>query len=258
MEKNYLYFQPQYVSEFKCDGSKCNARCCKGWTIDIDEKTFEQYSQAADAQEITCRMKFNAERKRHVVTLDKRGFCPFLTENNLCRLQRDHGEEFLSRTCTTYPRYTRRLGRFFERALTLSCPVAAEMILFSDEPIQPGFVTVSEKVHSGGGKIVITDVKASQAMAELCFEVQGAIISILQERRLTIDQRLIVTGFFLDKLQELVSTKPADNAPPFASVRSIKQLIASYNPKVFLRESVPPLKASRLTCRNLRSVCFGC
>lgn len=241
MEKTYLYFQPQYVGEFKCDGTKCNARCCKGWTIDIDEKTFEQYSRAQDAQDITCRIKFDSERKCHVVTLDKRGFCPFLTENNLCRLQRDHGEEFLSTTCTTYPRYTRKLGRFFERALTLSCPVAAEMILFDEKPIQAGFVTVSEKIHSGGGKIIITDIKCSQIMAELCFEIQGAIISILQERRLTIDQRLIVTGFFLDKLQELLSTKPADNAPPFAVVRSVKQLIASYNPKVFLRESVPPV-----------------
>lgn len=240
MEKTYLYFQPQYVGEFKCDGSKCNARCCKGWRIDIDEKTFEQYSQAQDAQDITCHMKFDSERKCQVVTLDKRGFCPFLTENNLCRLQRDHGEEFLSTTCTTYPRYTRKLGRFFERALTLSCPVAAEMVLFSGEPIQPGFVTVSEKVHSNGGKIVITEVKRSQIMADLCFEIQGAIISILQERRLTIDQRLIVTGFFLDKLQELMSTKLADNAPPLAAVRNIKQLIASYNPKVFLRDRVPP------------------
>lgn len=238
MEKNYLYFQPQYVGEFKCDGAKCNARCCKSWTITIDKETFEQYSQVADAQEITCHMKFNSERKLHVVTLDKRGFCPFLTENNLCRLQRDHGEEFLSTTCTTYPRYTRKLGRFFERALTLSCPVAAEMILFSDEPIQPAFVTVSEKIHSNGGKIAISEINCSQPTAELCFEIQGAIISILQERRLTIDQRLIVTGFFLDKLEEIIST-PDDNAP-LAKVRAVKQLIASYNPKVFLRDRVPP------------------
>lgn len=264
MEKTYLYFQPQYVGEFKCDGVKCNARCCKGWTITIDEKTLEQYSQAQDANDITCHIKFNSERNLNVVTLDERGFCPFLTENNLCRLQRDHGEEFLSTTCTTYPRYTRKLGRFFERALTLSCPVAAEMILFSGEPIQAGFVTVSEKVHCGGGKISITEVNCSQAMADLCFEIQGAIISILQERRLTIDQRLIVTGFFLDKLQELMSTKPADNAPPFAAVRAVKQLIASYNPKVFLRDRVPPaiksivLDVPKFTERMLRLVNIFC
>ncbi len=28
MEKKYLYFQPEYVGKFKCDGAKCNARCC--------------------------------------------------------------------------------------------------------------------------------------------------------------------------------------------------------------------------------------
>ena len=264
MEKTYLYFQPHYVSEFKCDGSKCNARCCKGWTISIDKKTLEQYSQAQDAQDITCHIKFEPKLKANVVTLDKRGFCPFLDADNLCRIQKTHGEEFLSTTCATYPRYTRRLGRFFERALTISCPVAAEMILFSGEPIQAGFVTVSEKVHSNGDKISITEIKCSQIIADVCFEIQGAIISILQERRLTIDQRLIVTGFFLDKLQELMSTKPADNAPPFAVMRSIKQLIASYNPKVFLRESVPPaiksvaLDVPKFTERMLRLLDIFC
>jgi len=240
MEKKYLYFQPHYVSDFKCDGSKCNARCCKGWTIHIDKKTFDQYSQAQDAQEITCRMKLDSEQNLYVVTLDERRFCPFLDADNLCRIQKTHGEEFLSTTCATYPRYTRKLGRFFERALTLSCPVAAEMILFNDEPMQFGFVEVSEKIHSGGGKIGIYEVNCSPLMAELCFEIQGAIISILQERRLTIDQRLIVMGFFLDRLEELNSTKHADAAQTLAVLRKFKQLIASYNPKVFLRNNVPP------------------
>ena len=240
MEKKYLYFQPQYVGEFKCDGSKCNARCCKGWTISIDTKSFDLYSQSEAAQEITGHMKFDSEHNAQIVTLDQCGFCPFLTEKNLCRLQFEHGEEFLSTTCSTYPRYTRKLGRFFERALTLSCPVAAEMILFSDEPIQFGFVEVPEKIHSNGGKILITLVKCNEQLAEMIFEVQGAIISILQERRLTIDQRLIVTGFFLDKLEELNRDKPADKAGSLAALRNFKQLMAAYNPKVFLRESVPP------------------
>ena len=94
MKKKFLYFQPCYVGKFKCDGSKCDARCCKGWNIFIDEKTYKQYSRIkpkAAAEEILSHMTFNDERKEYLVTMDERKFCPFLTENNLCRLQRTYG-----------------------------------------------------------------------------------------------------------------------------------------------------------------------
>ena len=37
MEKTYRYFQPEYVGNFKCDGAKCKAHCCKFWKIFIDK-----------------------------------------------------------------------------------------------------------------------------------------------------------------------------------------------------------------------------
>ncbi|MBR3745963.1 MAG: flagellin lysine-N-methylase [Selenomonadaceae bacterium] len=107
MQKKFLYFQPRYVEKFKCDGSKCNARCCKNWNVFIDKKTYEQYSQIkpeADAAEILSHMIFHDERKEHFVMLKADGSCPFLNEKNLCRLQLKYGENFLSVTCSTYPR----------------------------------------------------------------------------------------------------------------------------------------------------------
>ena len=125
MDKKYLYFQPEYVGKFKCDGSKCDARCCKDWSIFIDEATYKKYPP-----EVTKHIEFNSERKTYVVKLNEKFFCPMLTENNLCSLQLKYGEDFLCSTCATYPRYTRDFEKFFERSLTLTCPVAAEMILF--------------------------------------------------------------------------------------------------------------------------------
>ena len=115
MENNYLYFQPEYVSKFKCDGSKCNAACCKDWSILIDKATYEQYSQVADAQEIIKHMTFDSEHNSYLLTLNKKSFCPFLNADNLCRLQQEHGEEFLSQTCVTYPRRTLNFKRFILR-----------------------------------------------------------------------------------------------------------------------------------------------
>ena len=178
-------------------------------------------------------MKFNEELKKYIVTLDEKKFCPMLTENNLCRLQKDHGEEFLSVTCTTYPRHTKNFGKFFERALTPTCPVAAELILFQKEPMKFNFVEVSEKTHSNGGKISITNFPVPKNDVAVFFEIQIAMISILQERRFTIDQRLIALGFFLDKLQELLSAK--------ADKETLMKLVSAYESEDFLIKEMPPL-----------------
>ena len=156
-----------------------------------------------------------------------------LTENNLCRLQRDHGEEFLSVTCTSYPRHTRYLGKFFERSLTPTCPVAAELILFQEEPMEFSFVEVPEKVHSNGGKIQIENFLIPENQLSTIFEIQLAMISILQERRFSIDQRLIVLGLFLDKMQELFANKAERNI--------LMNSIKAYESEEFLAKNIMPL-----------------
>lgn len=254
--KKFLYFHPEYLSRFKCDGAKCNARCCKAWRIDIDAATYKKYSRIkpkSKAKEIISHFKFDPKqnmyvvdlkqnfevteladgRKMYSVNLDDNLFCPFLTEKNLCQLQLEHGEEFLSTTCATYPRRTFSFGKFFERSLTLTCPVAAEMILFEQEPMKFEFVEVPDTIHSKHGRIKITKISVSESDADLIRETQVTMISILQERRLTLDQRLIVLGLFLDRLQELISDTEDKELE--------MSLIEAYRSEDFLLTEMPPL-----------------
>ena len=232
--KKFLYFQPEYVGKFKCDGSKCNSRCCKGWTITIDTATYKKYSRIKPksiAKEITSHIKFDSGCESYVVQLaqtENTRACPFLTAEGLCGIQREYGEDFLSETCTVYPRKIFNFETFFERSLTLTCPVAAEMILFNPEPMKFESVQVSKKVHTMGGKIKYRHNSADKEVAEQMLEIQVAIISILQERRLSINQRLIVTGFFVDRLEEI-----------YKSGDDVKKLIAVYQSEKFLSEQVP-------------------
>ena len=153
-----------------------------------------------------------------------------LTENNLCRLQRDYGEEFLSVTCSSYPRHTYNLGKFFERSLTMTCPVAAELILFQEQPIEFKLVEVPEKIHSNGGKIQIGTFLIPEKYLSIVFEIQLAMISILQERRFSIDQRLIVLGIFFDKLQDV-----------FSDQGTLLKLVTKYESEEFLMGEIAPL-----------------
>ena len=227
MEQKYIYFQPQYVSEFICDSSKCNNNCCeRPWNIDIDASTYKKYSQVAPA--IAQQFEFDKRKGKYLLTKHP---CPFLTEKKLCRLQLEYGEEFLSLTCRTYPRVTAYFGKFFERSLTLSCPVAAEKILFQDEPMKFELVEVPEKVH-GGDRILINSVNLDEKILWYVIEIQAAMISILQERTLTLDQRLIMLGFFLDRLDEIFSAEVFDDA-------ALTKLISAYESKKFLAEQVP-------------------
>ena len=111
------------------------------------------------------------------------GACPFLDENFLCKLQLKHGEEFLTAVCQSFPRVTYKLdAEIFLQAMTLTCPVAAILILLHDK------ITFE----------VVDELKARQIFdfteripdAEKFLERQQAAIKILQRRDLSINARL--------------------------------------------------------------------
>ena len=237
MKQTFVYFQPEYVSKFQCNGQACDAHCCKRWQIDIDKKTYKKYSHLkpkSAAQEITSHLQENEQLNCYTVKLDNRGFCPMLTEDNWCKIQRTYGEEYLSNTCVTYPRITHQLGDFYERALTLTCPEVAITLLLTDEPITFEQTEVSKKVHDNLERIVIQSPPPwiGEGLLQYIPVIQTAAISILQERSLILDQRLIVLGFFLDKLDELLVNGKANE---------ISNLAAFYMSEKFLSETAPQL-----------------
>lgn len=205
----YKYYQPEYVKNFRCDGQKCSAHCCKNnWRIVIDKKTYKKYSHLkpkSAAKEIMRNLKKIDNSEDYQIKLDENFNCPFLTEDNLCYIQKNHGEEFLSKTCATYPRRTLYFEDFYERSLSLTCPLVAEMVLLENEPLKFESIEVDEKTHSNFGLINIYRSELSEGFFDYLISIQKAEIAILQERTLTIDQRLLMLGLYYDKLDELIN-----------------------------------------------------
>lgn len=235
MSQNYLYFQPEYVSKFKCDGQTCAAYCCKNWKIGIDKKTYRKYERIkpkSEADRITnCLVRDKAGRDYFFV-LDEDGRCPMLTADNWCSIQKNYGEEYLSSTCVSYPRKTYACDGFFERSLTLTCPVAASKILFSEEPMIFEQVEVPEKIHSNLDRIQINFAPVPKKLLKYAYSIQFAAISILQERSFSIDQRLMILGLFFDKLDEIILTDKLDE---------IDDLSAFYISEQFLLWEAPSI-----------------
>ena len=248
--KKKIFFRPEYVEKFQCDGQKCKAHCCRGWRIDIDKKTYKSYEKLrpkAAAKEITSKIKFDDKIDKYVIALDETGSCPLLDENNFCIIQKKHGEDYLSVTCQTYPRSVYKIGDVHEISLCVTCPVAAELILLQKEPIK--FVE-NEMRMPGAGKVTFRNIRPENGLtSEHIFTTQKAAISILQERRLTIEQRLAVLGFFLDKLDELMTS---------GKVEEISNLVKFYTSEKFISEQVPEfLSAVRFDVAQFVKIMMG-
>ena len=205
----YKYFQPEYVKNFQCDGQKCSAHCCRNNSgVVIDKKTFKKYSHLKPknaAKEIMRNIKKIDNSEYYQIKPDENFNCPFLTEENLCSIQKNHGEEFLSSICATYPRRTWYFGDFYERSLVLTCPVAAEMVLLETAPLKFESVEVPEKIHTNSGLFNIYRSELPEEFFDYLISIQEAEIKILQERTLSIDQRLLMLGLYYDKLDELIN-----------------------------------------------------
>lgn len=225
MTEKIFYLKPRYVDDFKCDGSKCGARCCRNaWNIYVDAKTYEKYFALGIAQH------FRRAGEHWQIAPNAENCCPFLGSDNLCRIQKAHGENYLSQVCASYPRIITRFENFIEVALSPTCPLAAEMFLLAEEPLKFALIEADEKILRLGANNILQGI--SPDFAPLIVDVQLAMISILQERRLSLDQRLIVLGFFLDRVEELLVNGKLDDA-------TLKRLAAVYSSENFLSEQVP-------------------
>ncbi|PAV02736.1 hypothetical protein CBG25_09170 [Arsenophonus sp. ENCA] len=53
--KQHREIIPLFYKKFKCIGDQCLSHCCRGWTINIDKKTYKKYKTAhqIEIKEIT-------------------------------------------------------------------------------------------------------------------------------------------------------------------------------------------------------------
>lgn len=103
-----FYRQPAYFRDFRCIGGTCQNSCCIGWVIDWRTEEIDKVKNAPGCSEelrALCESKFEPNGDKYMVKLNEDGRCPFLTEDNFCRIQRELGAECLSDTCSIYPRH---------------------------------------------------------------------------------------------------------------------------------------------------------
>ncbi len=128
------YVYPHYYQEFVCTADACPDTCCTGWQIMIDEKTLEKYERHVG--HFAKRLEQGVDWNKSCFKQDLGGRCCMLNEKGLCELQLHLGEEFLCTTCAQFPRHVEEFEGLREWSLSLSCPVAAHLVLSCPEPVR--------------------------------------------------------------------------------------------------------------------------
>ncbi len=114
-----------FYDDFACLMSECPDNCCdEEWDIYIDDKTIKLYEKIG-VEDLDS--KITATQPHKLIKHD--GKCPFITPEGLCIFHRDYGEDYLSNTCRSYPRFVSTYGDVYLETLGMSCPATVEHVL---------------------------------------------------------------------------------------------------------------------------------
>lgn len=204
MSDNTIILQPKYVADFQCDGSKCNAKCCGNkWKISIDVDTYKKYQRVKNPvmrKKILSSIKPSTNRIGFEINFGKGTSCPLLCEDNLCYVQLNLGEEALSNTCKGYPRVVKQVGKYQFRLLSMTCPVAAEKALLYSDGINIQQLSIEN--DTAAWKLAANRMEKKSIDDDLAavHVIMGGL-SLLQNNYYTFEQRLVLLGLFLDRVE---------------------------------------------------------
>ena len=216
-----MTLRPAYSESFRCIGSSCEDTCCQGWSVPIDEATHQRYHDLP-ASPLRTLIVDNLVRIELApcgatpygtnpaapkpaafakIKMDGANRCPLLSEDRLCRIQQTYGEPLLSHSCATYPRIVSTVEGVEERALTLSCPEAARLVLLTPALLltdaQPRRYAAGSPPPAGG-----------PAILSWFHPIRAAAIALVRNRAYPLWQRLFLLGIFCRRIDSINGAEP--------------------------------------------------
>ena len=171
--------------KFKCIADKCNFTCCKGWDINIDTKTYNKWRENDNLNYILDSVRFikSHGKNTYLIKKETKGECPFLSNEGLCNIVINHGDEYLSSTCRSFPRIENDFEDVKELTLSCSCPEVVNIISDMKEKIY---------IESNDSLSYIEDLG--------CLKIRETLVNILQKDDISIENKLIISYDMLFKM----------------------------------------------------------
>lgn len=192
---------PICYKDFHCLAAACRDNCCGGWEITFNKKDYLKIKRSAKSEELKRTLSEGMSRLRNQALGDfyahfhvgAEGVCAFQTEEGLCRLQLECGEETLPEVCRIYPRKKIYTTAGYEFSLSPSCE--GVLALLWDLP--QGIDFWEEPLPKTDWRVVTTTNGASWFT-----DVRAFCIDVLQERSLPLSRRMLLLGVLLQRLKD--------------------------------------------------------
>lgn len=208
---------PTYLKDFRCDGKLCPDNCCEGtWTIFVDEPHFKRMKRITDPEIKPIIQKYVKRNRKNPTTESfgrllqekKINSCAFLTEDKLCNLQVKMGPEYLCNICMIYPRRTNYINgqsQPVERSLSLSCPLAAELVLLNPQGVEFEETLLDLQDRDFFTKKIDLDaVNAKRKDLPYFTDLRIFTMQLLKTRDLALWKRLVILGMFFEKIKDAI------------------------------------------------------
>ncbi|MDR3566042.1 MAG: flagellin lysine-N-methylase [Negativicutes bacterium] len=216
-----------YLQEFSCVAANCSDSCCRGnWHVDIDEKTYKRYKKLGSpfkglVEKYVTRNRSQSSSETYARLKFSESACPFLDQKGYCQIQLDYGEDYLSNICATYPRITNQVNGILEKSATVSCPETARLVLLNPAGVMleatEESTNVRNLIHL---KINTDDHKWVKKGGREVWNIRIQALQILQDRRYSLEDRLLGLGIFLQRVEEAINNKESDKIPELLALFS--------------------------------------
>lgn len=219
---------PSHVMNFRC--AQCGACCTNKWRIRVDDisynKLYKKLEELGREKELHDNVLH--DKKAPQIRFLDNGNCPYLSDNNLCALQLELGEEYLLDICKVYPRNIFASSHTLEFSLLMTCKTAVKTL-------QQGPISITEIALPilDGKNIPFSFIqpnsfrqycpdKALLSNSQLPYHIlEDNLIELLQDRRYSVSQRLVALGHILNHvIAKNTQLGDADVVQAFKSIPS--------------------------------------
>ena len=207
--------RPTYSERFRCIGPDCEDTCCQGWGVPVDRAAYEKYQilpasplrTLLDASIVPAPSGGDNSKQGIFATIRMTSLnrCSLLSTERLCHIQSACGEEYLPHTCATYPRIVHSIGGVEEKALALSCPEAARLVLLDPDLLDRNSRTIQETLSS-------QSEEGSGDLQRWFWRIREIVVGLVGNRDYPLWQRLFLIGVFCRRLEANSRGTPA--CPP--------------------------------------------
>ncbi|EGL13511.1 hypothetical protein HMPREF9413_0493 [Paenibacillus sp. HGF7] len=200
----------------------------------MDKKTFKSYQKINDPT-LRNKIKDGTKRIKSKDNSDPEQYyarfilkddlsCPMLTVDKWCMIQKEIGEQALSKTCTTYPRNLNKLDGTYELSGRVSCPEIARLVLFETKGIE--FEEIEIEIEQQW--TLLKRNSSERGLAQYFWPIRMLSIEIVQNRQISLGDRMVLLGLFINALQKDIDENKGHTIPNVINSYKEKLLDTDY------------------------------